>query len=174
MRIRRALAICAVAASVLAGVLVVPDIAEAQVQGARITEPYSGGRRLLQLDVHGGFTWYGTGAATGVRFGIPIVRNGFVRSINNAVYINFGADFYWSWNDRYDEFKAQLEGEGPVVPYFPVWMGMRGYDPRPRITFKPDPGLVTYHWKKTYDPIYVPHPDDAGLRWDLVEWSDSP
>ena len=79
-----------------------------------------------------------------------------------------------NWDDRYEEFKAQLGGEGPVVPYFPLWMGMRGYDPRPRITFKPDPGPVTYHWKKTSDPIYVPHPDDSGLRWDLVEWTDSP
>src|SRR5688572_32059960 len=29
------------------------------------------------------------------RFGIPILHNGFVSSINNAVYINFGADLYW-------------------------------------------------------------------------------
>jgi hypothetical protein len=80
-----------------------------------------------------------------------------------------------NWNDRYDEFVAQLSGgEGPVVPYFPVWMGTRGYDPRPLITFKPDPGPVTYHWKKPYDPIYVPHPDDDGLRWNLVEWTDRP
>ena len=82
------------------------------------------------------------------------------------------------WKERYEAFKEQLEEGGE--PFFPVWMGQRGYDPRPMITFKPDPGPVTYHWKKPYDPIYVPdpddapHPDDAGLRWDLVEWTDSP
>ncbi len=33
------------------------------------------------------------GYGVGARFGIPIVRNGFVPSINNSVAINFGVDF---------------------------------------------------------------------------------
>ncbi len=68
-----------------------------------IRQPFSGDRRPFQLDVHGGFSHFGLGVATGVRFGIPIVQNGFVRSINNAVYINFGGDFYWvKHSNRYD------------------------------------------------------------------------
>jgi len=77
------------------------------------------------------------------------------------------------WADRYNEFKTQLAaGDASAVPYFPVWMGMRGYHPKPLVTFQPDPDPVTYHWKNRYDPIYVPHPDDDGLRWDLLEWTD--
>jgi len=75
------------------------------------------------------------------------------------------------WDDRYEDFEEQLEEGG--TPYFPVWMANRGYDPKPLVTFKGDPSPVTYHWKNPYDPIYVPHPDDDGLRWDLVEWTDS-
>ncbi len=75
--------------------------AVAWAQGTSIRVPFSG-RRPMQLDVHGGFSHFGLGAAAGVRFGIPIVQNGFVPSINNAVYINFGGDFYWDrWGDRY-------------------------------------------------------------------------
>ena len=59
-----------------------------------IRRPHTGSRPV-QLDLHGGFTWWGWGAATGVRFGIPLMANGFIPSINNAVYLNFGADFYW-------------------------------------------------------------------------------
>lgn len=71
-----------------------PATASAESSGSvSIRQP--GGDRPLQLDVHGGFSHWGIGAAAGARFGIPIVQNGFVRSINNAVYINFGADFYW-------------------------------------------------------------------------------
>lgn len=59
------------------------------------------GSRPFQLDVHGGFAWWGLGLASGVRFGIPLVENGFVESINNAVYLNFGVDFYWiRWRCR--------------------------------------------------------------------------
>jgi hypothetical protein len=59
-----------------------------------IRHPFTG-TRPFQLDFHGGFTWWGWGFAGGARFGIPIVHNGFVPSLNNAAYVNFGADFYF-------------------------------------------------------------------------------
>ena len=71
-----------------------PSTAEAQARNWDINRPHTGSRPF-QLDIHGGFTWWGFGAATGIRFGIPIVNNGFIDSLNNAVYLNFGADFYW-------------------------------------------------------------------------------
>ncbi|MCB9594153.1 MAG: hypothetical protein H6719_15585 [Sandaracinaceae bacterium] len=74
--------------------LCAPGNAEAQSGRSYIERPHTGGRPF-QLDIHGGFTWWGVGAATGIRFGIPLVENGFVDSINNAVYLNFGFDFYW-------------------------------------------------------------------------------
>ncbi len=76
-----------------------PQMAAAQRGSVDISRPFTG-QRPFQLDVHGGFTWYGLGMASGVRFGIPILNNGFVPSINNAVYINFGIDTYYvRWGD---------------------------------------------------------------------------
>lgn len=60
-----------------------------------IDEPHTGGRPF-QLDVYGGFTWWGVGFVSGVRFGIPLMNNGFIESLNNAVYLNFGFDFYFA------------------------------------------------------------------------------
>jgi hypothetical protein len=63
-----------------------------------IDTPFTG-TRPLQLDLHAGFTWYGLGFAGGARFGIPILQNGFIPSLDNAVYLNFGVDAYaidWS------------------------------------------------------------------------------
>lgn len=85
------------AALVLAAALAVgataPSAAEAQ--SVNINTPHTGSRPF-QLDIHAGFTWWGVGVATGARFGIPLMNNGFVDSINNAVYLNFGVDFYWT------------------------------------------------------------------------------
>ncbi|MEQ8722016.1 MAG: hypothetical protein RID81_12090 [Sandaracinaceae bacterium] len=68
--------------------------AEAQ-SSVDIRRPHTGSRPF-QLDVHGGFSWWGVGFASGVRFGIPLVNNGFVDSINNTIYLNFGTDFYFA------------------------------------------------------------------------------
>ncbi len=91
-----------------------------------------------------------------------------------------------NWADYYVAFLAQLAGgEGTPVKYFPLWMGTKGYDPKPLLIVKPDPPdppPPTYHWKNPYNYVYVPHPDDAsplnpdspGLRWEVVEWNDNP
>ncbi len=76
-----------------------PQVAQAQSSGMDINRPFTG-QRPFQLDIHAGFTWWGLGFASGARFGIPILNNGFVPSLNNAVYINFGIDaYYLHWND---------------------------------------------------------------------------
>jgi len=83
-----------------AGAALAAAPATATAQSVDIRTPHQGGRPL-QLDFHAGFTWSGVGFASGVRFGIPIVDNGFIDSLNNAVYLNFGADFYWvRWRFR--------------------------------------------------------------------------
>ena len=76
------------------------------------------------------------------------------------------------WGDYYGDFLAQLVEGGE--PYFPVWMGYQGRDPKPLLTIKPDSGPITYHWHYPGDRIYEPHPDDDGLRWDLVQWTEDP
>lgn len=79
------------------------------------------------------------------------------------------------WGEYYVDFLSQLGGGGsPIVPYFPVWMGYQGRNPKPLLTIKPDPTPVRYHWHNAQNPVYVPHPDDDGLRWDLLEWTESP
>src|SRR5688500_19221741 len=47
--------------------------------------------------------------ASGVRFGIPIVNNGFIPSLNNAVYINFG--------DGIDRKSTRLNSSHLVISY---------------------------------------------------------
>lgn len=57
---------------------------------------------------------------------------------------------------------------------FPIWLQVLGMDPEPRMTIRPDEQEIRYHWQKGNDPIYVPHPDDEGLRWELLSWVDNP
>lgn len=64
-----------------------------------IERPFTG-QRPFQLDVHAGFTFWGLGFATGARFGIPLLHNGFIPNLNNAVYLNFGLDFYYIRSHR--------------------------------------------------------------------------
>ncbi len=55
------------------------------------------------------------GYGVGARFGIPIVRNGFVPTINNNVAINFGVDFI-----HYDACYYLTTGCGANYLLFPV------------------------------------------------------
>jgi hypothetical protein len=66
----------------------------ARANTVTIRSPFNGERPML-LDLHLGFTHLGVGPALGARFSIPIVHNGFVPVINNAVFITFGGDFFW-------------------------------------------------------------------------------
>jgi hypothetical protein len=76
------------------------------------------------------------------------------------------------WQLQYDGFLAQ---ESTGIPYFPRWLTQTaGLNPAPQLRVSPDPTSVRYHWKSANIPIYMPHPDDEGLRWDLLEWSENP
>ena len=55
--------------------------------------PYAGERPGL-FELHVGPAFHDMGMAVGGRFGIPIVDNGFISRINNAVYLSLGADYY--------------------------------------------------------------------------------
>jgi hypothetical protein len=71
--------------------------APAVASATDISEPFSGDRAHT-FDLHAGFGWWGGGYGetflVGGRYAIPIVDNGFIASINNAVTITFGADLY--------------------------------------------------------------------------------
>jgi len=82
----------------------------------------------------------------------------------------------WSswWTAQLTAFQAQRESG---IPYFPDWLKSAArLDYVPRIVIQPESRAVTYHypWKNPAEAIYVPHPDDGGLRWELVDWVDNP
>ena len=53
-----------------------------------------GGGRTFSIEPHLGFGYYQSAGALGVRFSLPILQNGFIPGINNAVFFNFGVDVY--------------------------------------------------------------------------------
>jgi hypothetical protein len=84
------------------------------------------------------------------------------------------------WNDKFLQFDAQASILGGVK-YFPEWLQAKKHlDPTPRLTIKPSPTPIRYHWHTwtdangTNNPIFVPDPNDGGLRWNLLDWTDSP
>ena len=76
-----------------------------------------------------------------------------------------------NWKAAYDQFMKQV-GSPTGIKYFPQWLAAQGRDPQPRITIKPDQTTFRYHWHNPGSPIFVPHPDDPGLRWDLIDWTE--
>ena len=78
------------------------------------------------------------------------------------------------WEILYFFFLAQDDSSEPIE-YFPTWLKLlAGFNPQPQLTIKPDATPVRYHWHNPGDPIYVPHGDDDGLRWDLLSWTENP
>ncbi|MEM1417864.1 MAG: hypothetical protein AAGH15_23405 [Myxococcota bacterium] len=58
------------------------------------------GRRPPYLAFHAGISHFGPGLAAGGRFGIPLVDNGFITTLNNSVHLSVGADLYYArFND---------------------------------------------------------------------------
>ncbi len=84
----RAIALCA------AGLCWVAGTAAAQHAGVSIKRPFTG-ERVTELNLHAGLSHRGLGPAVGLRVAIPIVDNGFVSSIDNAIYITFGGDIFF-------------------------------------------------------------------------------
>lgn len=78
------------------------------------------------------------------------------------------------WKTRLHDFLTQLDGRSPVL-HFPVWLKQEhGLDYEPKITIQPASATVTNHWHDWSQPLFVAHPDDGGLRWDVIRWVDNP
>jgi hypothetical protein len=97
----------------------------------------------VELEPHGTFGWggpYGTdgGFGLGFRAGIPIVRNGFVPTINNSVAISFGID--WVHYGCFDSF-ANCTAD---YLEFPITLQWNFYVSRHWSVFG-EPGLYIYH-----------------------------
>ncbi|WP_257449231.1 hypothetical protein [Archangium lipolyticum] len=53
--------------------------------------------RKQMLSFYGILPWgYGFGAGAAVRYGIPIVKEGFIRPLNDSIEIEFGGDFWYA------------------------------------------------------------------------------
>lgn len=77
------------------------------------------------------------------------------------------------WSTIYLLFSLQVNPSGGAQ-YLPLFAWAYGYQAFPILQIRPDTTAVRDHWQDLSEPIYVPHPDDGGLRWDLVSWIDSP
>jgi len=92
--------------------LVSASVAAAQHDGVSIKRPFTG-TRALELNLHAGLSHHGPGPAAGLRVAIPIIDNGFVRSIDNAIYLTIGGDFlfercYGGCGKKRDDFGVAL------------------------------------------------------------------
>ncbi len=88
------------------------------------------------------------------------------------------------WNQLLADFDAVVTAfeeavaqgsSSPATPentYFPAYFESQGYARTPRVTIKPPAQAVRYHWPQDGASIYVAHPDDPGLMWDLLDWRD--
>lgn len=82
------------------------------------------------------------------------------------------SSFWWQW--LYALYYLQ---QSAGDKFFPRWLKtVSGLDYSPRIVIRPDTRSINYHypWLSTSNPIYVAHPDDGGLRWEVVDWTENP
>jgi hypothetical protein len=87
----------AVAASLFGCAALLPCIERIACADDTIKRPGDHPQYAVELEPHALFGWggvYGTGGyGLGARFAIPVLRNGFVPTINNSVAVSFGLDW---------------------------------------------------------------------------------
>jgi hypothetical protein len=90
--------------------------------------------------------WASNGYGVGARFSIPIVKNGFVPTINNSVAISFGLDYlrYSGCYFRGVAFGNTDYGCGASFLLFPVAMQWNFWL-SPKWSVFGEPGLYIYH-----------------------------
>lgn len=105
----------------------------------------------VEVEPHVGFglanLYANNGFGLGVRFGIPIVQNGFIPSINNSVAISFGADWIRYSGCYYGRGRFGNNddiGCGASFFLFPVAMQWNFWL-SPRWSVFGEPGLYVYH-----------------------------
>jgi len=77
------------------------------------------------------------------------------------------------WQVRLDEFLAQLAIPLTSVDYFQLWLEQEhDLDPQPNITIRPRAETINVHWMDFDQPLFVPHDDDEGLQWEVVDWTE--
>jgi hypothetical protein len=111
----------------------------------------------VEIEPHGLWSWThydyapNDGFGLGARFSIPIVKNGFVPSINNSVAIGFGVDWlhysgascYYYDNGPHYHGPCYDVGDANYL-FFPVVMQWNFFVAKQWSVFG-EPGLVIYH-----------------------------
>jgi hypothetical protein len=72
-----------------------------------------------------------------------------------------------TWTTLFSGFGSQLSSVN-AIPFYPIYLANWGFSPIPTLTLRPDTSVVIEHWQDLANPIYVPHPSDPGLRWDVI------
>lgn len=99
------------------------------------------------------------------------------RLVTNTLELN--GRYFWNWpfiiwSNDHSSFLAQEISPGGNR-YFPSYMhSLRGLNPKPLLTLRPDSSVVTYHWHDWSQPLIVAASGDQGLRWDLIDWAENP
>ena len=94
--------------------------AAAQHAGTDIRRPFRG-ERATELNLHAGLSHRGIGPAVGARVAFPIIDNGFVSSIDNAIYLTIGADVFFERCFGGCGAKADDYGISFAVPFTGRW-----------------------------------------------------
>ncbi len=80
----------------------------------------------------------------------------------------------WWWDARWEEFDEQL-GESDSIDDFPEWLEIHyGLKREPQIVIEAEAEPPRYHWYNPENPLFAVHPDDDGLRWNLIRWNENP
>lgn len=98
--------------------------------------------------------------------GALVTSNLFIRARNDWLQTES-----W-WNARWASYVVQNGIPGGYA-YFCDWIAkFTGLLSDPLITIKPPSSPVRYHWHTLPNPVYVPAAGDAGLRWDILDWTE--
>ena len=80
-----------------------------------------------------------------------------------------------NWGTAFSTWNSTIVKVGQNI-YFPGWLNNNrsswGIYLTPRLIFNATPSGVTNHVPDFAQPIYVPHSEDGGLRWDVVKWQE--
>ena len=97
------------------------------------------------------------------------------RAISNEFYSDARSE--WSspnWQERLRLFLTDLAGSNPIL-FFPKWLeSNRGLHPAPKLIVRPPQSGETFHWHDWTQPVFVAHPSDGGLRWELLDLRELP
>jgi len=116
------------------------------------------------------FRFHGGGAGT--KFNV--VGKLIVSEIQLEARSDWDQGSSW-WSSRMSEFMRSINWQSPAASRFPDWLSTnQGLNSTPRFQARPASNATHYHWHDWSNPLFVAHPDDQGLRWDLIDWRDNP